>query len=111
MKKAYLFLLWLTAGVVAAGSIYWLFPQSYPLFPRSWDISKAEAEMIALERLSDLGDLPRDPYVLTNLNQNPVLEHRLISALDTKSAEEILASRMARSLMEWDVRLHQRLSR
>ncbi|MEE8367232.1 MAG: hypothetical protein V3S30_02855, partial [Thermoanaerobaculia bacterium] len=111
MKKVHLFLLWLLAGIVAAVSVYWLFPRAYPLFPRGWEVSKAEAEMIALERLSDLGELPRDPYILTNLDQNPVLEHRLLSSLGSKSPEEILASRIARGLMAWEIRVFEKGAR
>jgi hypothetical protein len=111
LKKSHLFLLWAAVGIFAGFSIHWLFPRTNPLFPKNWEVSKVEAEAIAMERLSDLGELPQDPYVLTNLNQNTVLEHRLLSSLASKSPREVLASRMARGLQAWEVRLFEKDAR
>lgn len=101
-------LLWIVVAIAAAASLLWAFPAAYPLFPRGWEISGAEAEAIALERLRDLGELPADAYVVTVVNENEVLEHRLQSMLGSRSAEEIRRSRLGKNLINWEVTVYER---
>ncbi len=77
MKGIRFVLAWVGVGIVAALVAVWAFPRAYPLFPTNWQISKQEAELIGLERLRDLGDLPANPYVITRLDEAAALEHRL----------------------------------
>lgn len=94
---------WLGLGVVAALVAVWVFPHAYPLFPQDWRISKQEAELIGLERLRDLGDLPEDAYVVTRQDEAGVLEHRLQSHLDTLDRQTVLESHLAESLLTWEI--------
>jgi hypothetical protein len=89
--------------VAAALSLAWLFPRAYPLFPRDWEISKAEAEALALERLRDLGSLPERPYVVTQQEEAPALEYRLQRAMVSGDLGNLAASRLIQGLRTWEV--------
>jgi hypothetical protein len=95
----------------AALVMAWAFPRAYPFFPHDWEISRQEAEAIALERLRDLGELPPKPYVIVAVDTSSELEHRLMSSLDTVDEEVIRESRLARDLMAWEVTVYDRKSR
>lgn len=103
MKGIRLVLAWVGAGVVAALVVAWAFPRAYPLFPTDWRISKHEAEMIGLERLRDLGDLPDNSYVITRQDEAGVLEHRLQTNLASLDRQTVLDSHLAESLLTWEV--------
>ena len=103
MKQSRLVLGWIGVGVLAALVIGWAFPRAYPLYPDSWQISKPEAELIGLERLRDLGDLPERPYVVTRHDEAGVLEHRLQGALQSLGREAVVESFLAQSLVTWEI--------
>lgn len=103
MKGSRYILAWLGAGILAAMVIAWAFPRAYPLYPTDWQVSKRDAELIALERLRDLGELPRHPYVVTRLDEAGVLEHRLQSALHNLDSETVASSHLAQSVITWEV--------
>ncbi len=103
MKGTRSVLSWIGVGIAAALAIAWAFPRAYPLFPSDWQISKEEAEMIGLERLSDLGELPANPYVVTRQDEASSLEFRLQSVLDSLEPEKVTASHLAESLLTWEV--------
>ena len=64
---------WLLAAVAGALLLAWAFPRAYPFYPERWQVTREEAVAIALERLRDLGELPRDPYVVARMAADPVL--------------------------------------
>ncbi|MEE9563023.1 MAG: PP2C family protein-serine/threonine phosphatase [Thermoanaerobaculia bacterium] len=111
MKNARSILFWIALAVVAALVMTWAFPRAYPFFPQDWEISRQEAEAIALVRLLDLGELPPQPYVIVAIATSSELEHRLMSSLDTVDEEVIRESRLARDLMAWEVTVYDRKSR
>jgi hypothetical protein len=98
----------MAAGAVAILLAMWAFPRAFPLYPRDWEISKEEAETIALERLRDLGELPSSPYIITRVHTRPVLEPRLQEALAIRSAESVRSSSLGKNLLAWEVVLYGR---
>lgn len=100
---------WLVAGLLSALALAWVFPRLYPLFPRDWEISQAEAREIALEKVRDLGDLPVDPYVVLTLDNSPVREHRIRPLVDSDPA--LLDSDLARRILAWEVKIFDRSAR
>jgi hypothetical protein len=96
-------LMWVGVGVIAALVVAWAFPRAYPLFPKEWQISKQEAELIGLERLRDLGEPPEDPYVITRQDEAGALEHRLQTLLPSLDSQAVLESHLAQSLLTWEV--------
>jgi hypothetical protein len=77
MNKGRDLILWVAAGVLGVALLAGLYPRAFPFLPRHWTISRDEAEAIALERLRDLGQPVRDPYVVSVLDTDPYLERRL----------------------------------
>jgi hypothetical protein len=96
-------LLWLLAAGLGAGLLVWGYPRAFPFLPPPWTISQAEATAIALERLRDLGEPVKDPYIVTHFNREQLLERRM--QLD--SAQGPLAPGLARELskrlVSWEV--------
>ena len=78
---------WVAVGIAAALTLAWVFPRAHPLYPRDWQVSKLEAEVIAVERMRDVGQLPDSPYVITVRDTELVIEHGLQAALREKPAE------------------------
>ena len=111
MKSSRWILGWLTVGVVAALTLAWVFPRAHPLYPRGWQVSKLEAETIAVERMRDVGDLPPNPYIVTIRDAEPIVEHGLQEALRSRPSEEVLASRLAREVVAWEVQVYARDAR
>ncbi|MFQ5528306.1 MAG: SpoIIE family protein phosphatase [Thermoanaerobaculia bacterium] len=99
-------LAWVILGLVAAAALFWGFPRAYPLFPTDWRISKEEAVDIALERIRDLGELPAAPYVLTRLDESPVLEP-MLQASD-EAAAKLRDSAPGRELLVWEIVVYRR---
>jgi len=94
---------WIGTGIVAVLVLSWAFPRAYPVFPRDWRVSKTEAEVIALERLRDLGELPESSYVVTRQDEAPALEHRVLSHLDALDPETVITSHLVESVRTWEV--------
>ncbi len=97
-------LAWLALGAVVAALLPWLLWRANPLLPRRWSVSNAEARVISLERLRDLGELPADPYVIVSTFNEEVGRARLIEAHRAgRSTEELQASRAYRDFWGWRV--------
>lgn len=103
MKDIRLVLTWIGAGLVAALVLAWAFPRAYPLFPKEWETSKREAQIIGLERLRDLGELPKDPYIVTRLGEAGALEQRIQNHLGSLEQEVWAQSELVKSLLTWEV--------
>jgi hypothetical protein len=86
-------LLWAAAGAVGLALFFSLYSRAFPFSPEHWSISHDEAAAIALERLHDLGQPVRHPYVVATLDTNPFIERRL-ATLPEAGAElrELVAS-------------------
>ncbi|MGH9464832.1 MAG: hypothetical protein ACRD0X_04250, partial [Thermoanaerobaculia bacterium] len=102
-------LAWLAVGVLVAAALPWLLLRANPLLPREWSTSSAEARIIGLERLRDLGELPADPYVIVSPFNEEVGRARLIETHRAgRSAEELQASHAYRDFWGWRVTVYDR---
>jgi serine phosphatase RsbU (regulator of sigma subunit) len=70
-------LVWVLAGALGFAFLAWAYPRAFSLLPHGWRIDRDEAVAIALERLRDLGDPVRDPYLVAVLDNDLFLERRL----------------------------------
>ncbi len=111
MKSSRWIIGWLAVGIVAAFTLAWVFPRAHPLYPQDWQISKAEAETIALERLRDVGELPASPYVVTVFDPDPVVEHGLQKEIGERPEREVVDSRLAREVIAWETQVFARDAR
>src|SRR5258706_8987953 len=103
MKNAPSLLLWLLAGAAGLILLAWAYPRAFPFLPRSWSVSRAQAVDIALERLRDLDEPVKDPYVVARLRREVMLERRLQVALDHGRAGSVRESQLAARLNHWEV--------
>ena len=99
-------LTWLGVLVVGALVSAWAFPRAFPLFPADWQISRAEAEKIALEELRLLGEMPENPYVVIRLDDDAGTEVRLLQASRDGLAEAVRSSGLARRVLQWEVTVY-----
>jgi hypothetical protein len=106
MKHAHSLVLWLLAGVAGLVLLVWAYPRAFPLLPQRWATSRAAAVDIAVERLRDLGEPLRDPYVVAQLSRDILLERRLEIALDGGRAREVRDSGLPNRLVAWRVHLY-----
>lgn len=100
-------LLWLIAGLVAALAIVWLYPRVYPVVDRGLSIDRATAKAIALARLSDIGELPDDPYVIVTFEGDPALERRLQYLEAAHDIETLRASKLAEKALAWMITVYK----
>ncbi len=106
MRNSRELLIWSIVAAVGITLLWWSFPRVLPLLPVEWEISRAEAESIALERLRDLGPPIEDPYIVVRLDTDTQLERRMQLLVGSGADREALrASEPAQTLMTWDVRV------
>ena len=102
MRNGRSLLVWLLAGVAGLILLAWAFPRAFPLLPKPWSVSRAQAVAIALERFRDLGEPVKDPYVVVVLDRDVLVERRLQLAVD-RGAEHVWDSGLAQQLSTWRV--------
>jgi len=98
-RKTLTWTITLLAGVLAC---YWAFPRAFPYFSHNWQLNREEARTIALEKLRVLGELPPDPYVVANMDDNAALEIRLHEAR-LAGEEDGGSAELARGILGWQV--------
>ncbi|HEX3557069.1 MAG TPA: PP2C family protein-serine/threonine phosphatase [Thermoanaerobaculia bacterium] len=98
--------LWLLAGVAGLVLLLWAWPRAFPFLPRDRSISRSAAVDVALERLRDLGEPVKDPYVVARLRQSVMLERRLQLALDRVGARSVWDSGLPGHLFPWEVHVY-----
>ncbi len=102
-------LAWSAVGLAGVALLAWCYPRVFPLLPGGWDVSRSDAEAIALERMRDLGEPVADPYIVVRLRTDFQLERRL-QLLATRGLpvdlETWRASEPAQALMAWEVRVY-----
>lgn len=103
MRNARSLALWLLAGIAGLVLLAWAYPRAFPFLPGDWSISRSEAVDIALERLRDLGEPVKDPYVVAQFNLDPRLERRLQVAVDQGRAGSVRDSGLPGRLVAWEV--------
>lgn len=94
---------WLAIGVAGLVALVVLYPQTFPLRPQNWTLSRSEAIEVALERFYDLGEPVDDPYVVTRLEN--ALEFEWY-ALTTATDEQVSGWRggsAAQEVTKWAV--------
>jgi hypothetical protein len=106
MKNARSLLLWLLAGAAGLILLAWAYPRAFPFLPKTMSVSRAQAVDIALERLRDLDEPVKDPYVVARLRQEVMLERRLQLALDHGRAKSVAESQLAGRLDPWEVHVY-----
>ena len=99
-------LTWLAVLLSGALVCSWAFPRAFPFFPANWEISRVEAEKIALEELRLLGALPDDPYVVAQMDDDAGLEFRLIQASREGLSAAVRDSRLERRILLWEVTVY-----
>jgi hypothetical protein len=95
--------LWLLAGLAGLVLMVWAYPRAFPFLPRHWSTSRAEAVAIGLERLRDLGEPVKSPYVVARLDQDLFMERRLQLAAGRQGLESLRNSDLAGQVMSWEV--------
>lgn len=97
---------WVILGLAALVLITVALPETYPLVPEDWQISRREATEIALEHLRQLGELPERPYVVTHLVTDTPLELDLLELrqrLPPDLAHGIAGTFLGRQVLIWEV--------
>jgi len=100
--------LWLLAGVAGLVLLAWAYPRAFPFLPKHWSVSRSEAVAIAAERVRDLGEPVKDPYVVARLNQDYFLERQLQLALDRRGARSLWSSGLPGHILSWAVYFYPR---
>ena len=103
MRNARSLVLWLLAGAAGLALLIWAYPRAFPLLPRDWTVSREEAVNIALERLRDLGEPVKDPYIVAILGPDPRLERRLQLAVDRNGFEKLRETSLPGQMITWDI--------
>lgn len=94
---------WAAAGVAGAVALVWAYPRVFPFRPEPWELSRAEARAIALERLRDLGEPVARAYVVTHLDNEEGIELRLQNAATEASRKILRGSPLAERVTAWEV--------
>ncbi len=107
MRKSRDLLLWVLVGLAGAALLVWAYPRAFPFLPEVWSIDGDEASAIALERLTDLGDPVADPYVVTALARDTLLDRRLQLALQNgEDPERLEATGLPDQILSWEVSVY-----
>ncbi|HEX9944474.1 MAG TPA: PP2C family protein-serine/threonine phosphatase [Thermoanaerobaculia bacterium] len=108
MRHARSLALWLLAGAAGLVLLIWAYPRAFPFLPQSWSVSRDEAVGIALERLRDLGEPVKNPYVVARLDWDPLLERRLQLARRRQDAESLRRTGLPESVSVWEALVYPR---
>jgi len=106
MKRLTTPLAWLALLVGSALVLTWAYPRALPLLMPDWKVSRSDAQKIALARLSALGDLPADPYVVARLDNDAIADLRLAMERAAHSAQELAGSRLVAGIEAWEVTVY-----
>ncbi|MEO8277686.1 MAG: PP2C family protein-serine/threonine phosphatase [Thermoanaerobaculia bacterium] len=99
-------LTWLIVLVASAAVCAWAFPRAFPFFPANWKVSRVEAEKIALDELRLLGEMPQDPYVVAQMQDEAGLEYRLIQASRAGQMAIVRDSALDKRILCWQVTVY-----
>ena len=107
MRKSRDLLLWILAGLAGALFLAWAYPLAFPFLLHDWQINSREAAQIALERARDLGPPVENPYVVTRMSTNELLERRLQVAMEEGRQAGVRRSRLADQVWIWQVMIYR----
>ena len=97
---------WWLSCVVGALLLATRFVPAYPLLPDAWTTMRADAEILGVESLRELGGVSDQPRFVTRLEVDGVLESRLLREglgdLDGRGSGA-RSDRLARRILSWSV--------
>lgn len=99
-------LTWLAVLIAGALVCAWAFPRAFPFFPANWQVSRVEAEKIALEDLRLLGALPADPYVVARMDDDAGLEYRLLQAAREGQTQAARNFGLDKQILIWEITVY-----
>jgi hypothetical protein len=108
MRNVRSLVLWLLAGIAGLVLLAWAYPRAFPFLPRHWSVSRAEAVAITLERVRDLGEPVKNPYIVPRLGQDFFLERRLQLALDRGDRRTVRESGLPQQIVAWNIYVYPR---
>ncbi len=108
MRNSRSLALWLLAGVAGMVLLVWAYPRAFPFLPRHWSVSRAEAVTLSLERLRDLGEPVKNPYIIPRLGQDYFLERRLQLALERGDRRAVSESGLPQQIVAWNIYVYPR---
>lgn len=94
---------WIAVGALGALLLVASYERALPFAPDEWSLSVSEAEVIALERFHDLGAPVFDPYVVTRLTADMMLERRLQLRSTELGVDALAGGRLARRIFYYEV--------
>ncbi len=106
MRNARELLIWSAVAVLGAALLAAAYPRVFPLLPSAVDISRSDAEAVALERLRDFGEPVARPYVVTRLRGDMQLERRLHLLAADVAPETLRASELAKTQVVWETQVY-----
>jgi len=94
---------WIALAAAGFALVAWIYPRVLPLAPATWRVTEQEAVAVALERFRDLGEPVADPYVISRVSTDPLLERRL--QLETAAVGEasVASGELARRIVYWQI--------
>jgi hypothetical protein len=92
---------WLGLLIAGALAVSWLYPRAFPLRPREWQLTRAEAVRLVEERIRQLGDPVAEPYTTVSLRGDPELELSLLRRGGVAPPE------LSRGVLLWRVSVYE----
>ncbi len=107
MHKTRVWIAWMVAALAGAAVAFWAFPRAFIFAPEHWSLTREQARSLALERFTALGEMPADPYVVVELDDNASLERRLLGFVDQVGVEKLRESPLAGQVLRWRVTVYE----
>ncbi|HYO15010.1 MAG TPA: PP2C family protein-serine/threonine phosphatase [Thermoanaerobaculia bacterium] len=108
MRNARSLALWLLTGAAGLVLLVWAYPQAFPFLPPDWGVNRREATAVALERFRALGPAVEEPYVVSRMDTDPLLERRLqLSSAEQGDRKDLTRSRLAPWVLQWQVTVYK----
>ena len=98
---------WAVAALAGAAVAVWVFPRAIAFAPERWSLTREQARDLALDKLATLGEMPQDPYVVVELDDNPTLEWRLLGFVDDVGAPKLRESPLAGQVLQWRITVYE----
>jgi Stage II sporulation protein E (SpoIIE) len=106
MRRSISLIPWGLAAAAGTALLVWGYPRAAPFQPRHWRTSASQAEALVLDRLRQLGQPVRRPYVVTRLAGNSLLERRLQLALERQDLARLRATGLPDLVTVWEVTVY-----
>ncbi|MDY7096140.1 MAG: hypothetical protein SX243_24460, partial [Acidobacteriota bacterium] len=105
---------WALAALLAGFALYLLYPFAFPLSPESWELTRGEAETLALEQLRELAPITAGSWTVVHLAARPELERRLQldlaagprAAADHQAAADLPQPLLMDQVLAWEVTVY-----